>query len=198
MTRAWIVEPLGDHALRLQLRPGDDGAALVRAARALPGVTDVILAEAHLALVREDPASFDPATLRADATVRAPPRRHVVPVRFDGPDLPRVCAHAGLPPHTVIEQLCGRALEVKFLGFLPGFAYLAGLPEALCCPRLPAPRPRVPAGSVALAGDRAGIYPFASPGGWNLLGQAQDFTPLDPSTGLPRLAPGDLVLLCAT
>lgn len=197
MSPARPVEPLGDRAVRLRLLPGDDGPALLRAARALPGVRDVILAEEHLAILFDAPGAFDPAALRPEALPPPPPRLHRVRVRFDGPDLQRISAHAGLPSGEVIEQLCAARLTVRFLGFLPGFPYLSGVPAALWTPRHPAPRPRVAAGSVALAGERAGLYPFASPGGWNLVGQAQDFPLFDPSAGLPTLAPGDLVQLCA-
>jgi inhibitor of KinA len=58
-----------------------------------------------------------------------------------------------------------------FLGFAPGFAYLGDLPDSLATPRLATPRKKVPAGSVAIAGKQTAVYPFATPGGWNLLGR---------------------------
>ncbi len=60
---------------------------------------------------------------------------------------------------------------MAFVGFSPGFAYCTGLAPELAVPRLDRPRPRVPAGSVGLAGEYAGVYPSASPGGWRLLGR---------------------------
>ena len=72
-----------------------------------------------------------------------------------------------------------------FVGFATCFPYLSGLPPALATPRLPAPRKRVPAGSVAIGGSQAGIYPLASPGGWRLIGR----TPLPPVRS-PRRAAG--------
>jgi inhibitor of KinA len=54
---------------------------------------------------------------------------------------------------------------------VPGFAYLGGLPDALVTPRLPRPRRRVPPGSVGIAGHQSGVYPFATPGGWRLIGR---------------------------
>ena len=69
-----------------------------------------------------------------------------------------------------MTRLLETALTVAFCGFAPGFAYLRGLPAEWSVPRLAAPRPRVPAGSVGLADDYAGIYPTASPGGWRLVG----------------------------
>jgi KipI family sensor histidine kinase inhibitor len=92
-----------------------------------------------------------------------------IPVTFDGPDLGSVAAHAGLSTEAVIEALTGITFRVAFGGFAPGFAYLSGLPWSV--PRLDNPRPRVPAGSVALAAEFAGIYPTASPGGWQLVGR---------------------------
>jgi inhibitor of KinA len=60
---------------------------------------------------------------------------------------------------------------VHFVGFVPGFAYLGGLPHALATPRLSSPRRSVPAGSVGIGDDQTGIYPFATPGGWQLIGR---------------------------
>ena len=71
----------------------------------------------------------------------------------------------------MIERLCATEFSAYMLGFLPGFAYLGGLPAALEMPRLATPRPRVPAGSLAIAGRMAAIYPWDSPGGWRLLGR---------------------------
>ena len=57
------------------------------------------------------------------------------------------------------------------LGFLPGFAYMGGMDESIACPRLTTPRTKIPAGSVGIAGSQTGIYPLASPGGWQLIGR---------------------------
>jgi inhibitor of KinA len=82
---------------------------------------------------------------------------------------------------------------VYFLGFAPGFAYLGGLPPEIATPRLEVPRKRVPAGSVAIGGSQTGVYPFATPGGWRLIGQ----TPLRMfdagRSGMSRLRMGDIV-----
>jgi KipI family sensor histidine kinase inhibitor len=81
-----------------------------------------------------------------------------------------------------------------FCGFAPGFAYLSGLPDDLAdVPRLPSPRTRVPAGSVALAGRWCGVYPGSSPGGWRLVGRT-DAVLWDASRPEPALlAPGTRV-----
>ncbi len=117
-----------------------------------------------------------------------------IPTLFDGPDLDEVAAWAGGTASSVIERLTARVLTVEAVGFSPGFAYLAGLPEEMAAvPRRSSPRPVVPAGSVAVAGGYAAVYPSPSPGGWQLLGRTEEalFSPLDPPYA--RLAPGDRV-----
>lgn len=94
-----------------------------------------------------------------------------IPVVFDGEDLPAVATFWQVSVEEVIGRLVGTRFTVAFCGFAPGFGYLRGLPDELAVPRLPAPRPRVPAGAVGLAGAYAGIYPSASPGGWQLVGR---------------------------
>jgi len=119
-----------------------------------------------------------------------------IPVCYDtefAPDLQEVANHAKIPNHEVIRLHSSATYRVHFLGFTPGFAYLGGLPDTLHVPRLATPRKHVPAGSVAIAGSQAGIYPVDSPGGWRLIGR----TPVrifDPDATQPtRLKPGDLV-----
>lgn len=94
-----------------------------------------------------------------------------VPLVLDGPDLDDVAARWGTDAAGVGEVLTTTAFTATFTGFAPGFAYLAGLPEERSVPRLPSPRPRVPAGAVGLAGTWCGAYPTASPGGWRLVGR---------------------------
>lgn len=88
-----------------------------------------------------------------------------------GPDFTEVAALHGMTAGQAIELHASAEYLVYFLGFVPGFAYLGELPEALVTPRLAAPRRRVPAGSVGIAGNQTGVYPFATPGGWRLLGR---------------------------
>jgi KipI family sensor histidine kinase inhibitor len=94
-----------------------------------------------------------------------------IPVRYDGPDLAEVAEATGLSPEQVIERHAGAEYLVGWLGFSPGFGYLTGLDPALQVPRRASPRTSVPAGSVAIAGPLAAVYPSASPGGWRLLGR---------------------------
>jgi KipI family sensor histidine kinase inhibitor len=103
-----------------------------------------------------------------------------------GPDLEDVARHAGLTPERVAELHAAADYRVYFVGFSTCFPYLGGLPPELATPRLSAPRKLVPAGSVAIGGSQAGIYPLASPGGWRIVGR----TPLalfDPQSSPPPL-----------
>ncbi|NES14498.1 MULTISPECIES: allophanate hydrolase subunit 1 [Micromonospora] len=118
-----------------------------------------------------------------------------VPTVYDGEDLPAVAAHWGVGVPAVVDRLRRTEFRVAFCGFAPGFAYLTGLPAELAVPRLATPRTRVPAGSVALAGPYAGIYPSASPGGWLLVGRT-DLVLFDVHADPPaRLTPGTRVRL---
>ena len=135
-----------------------------------------------------DPAGLEArlASWRAGARTDGP--RVEVDVTFDGPDLADVAAGAGLSVDAVVEQLVGAELTVAFCGFAPGFAYLVGLPARLHLPRRSTPRSQVPAGSVAIAGGYAGIYPTASPGGWHLIGRT-DVVLWDAGRDDPALLP---------
>ena len=93
-----------------------------------------------------------------------------VPVTYDGPDLDEVARATGLSVAEVVDLHSSTPHRVAFCGFMPGFAYLVGLPSALHLARRTTPRPRVPAGSVAIAAGYSGVYPRESPGGWHLIG----------------------------
>ncbi|HEX4878880.1 MAG TPA: allophanate hydrolase subunit 1 [Limnobacter sp.] len=100
-------------------------------------------------------------------------RLHQFKVRYGGShgqDLSALAAQLGMSEAKLIGTHSGVEYTVEFLGFLPGFAYLAGLPTILHVPRLNTPRVNVPAGSLAIAGGYCAIYPWQSPGGWHLLG----------------------------
>ncbi|MBY8909969.1 5-oxoprolinase subunit PxpB [Salinicoccus roseus] len=87
-----------------------------------------------------------------------------------GPDIGNF-EENGLSEQEVIDMHANKEYLVYMLGFMPGFPYLGGLDEKLHKPRLETPRVRIPAGSVGIGGRQTGMYPFESPGGWNLLGR---------------------------
>jgi inhibitor of KinA len=102
------------------------------------------------------------------------PRQVELPVCYGGefgPDLDEVAALHKVTAEQLIELHTATTYLVYFLGFVPGFAYLGKLHEALVTPRLAMPRKKVPAGSVGIAGSQTGVYPFETPGGWRLLGR---------------------------
>ncbi|MGH8292053.1 MAG: 5-oxoprolinase subunit PxpB [Gammaproteobacteria bacterium] len=192
---------VGDSALLIAL---PDSAAAQHLRR-------VLLAE-HVAGVRElvpgyDTllAEFDPLVLDADKLLYRLPklmehplrtsqgREHEIELRYDGADLEAVARLTGLETMEVVRRHSAPNYSVAFLGFAPGFPYLVGLDPTLRVPRLKSPRTRVPAGSVAIAGEFAGIYPQATPGGWRVLGHT-DAVLFDTTRAQPvLLLPGDKV-----
>lgn len=129
--------------------------------------------------------------------VRLPaPRLVEIPVCYGrefAPDLDEVAAMHGMTPERVIELHTRPTYLVYFLGFVPGFAYLGELPRELVTPRLPSPRRKVPAGSVGIAGNQTGVYPFETPGGWRLLGRSPVAMFRTDRDGLSLLSIGDRV-----
>jgi len=105
-----------------------------------------------------------------------PPEENLVevPVLYGGnygKDIQRVVQFSKLSESEIIQRHQTGNYLVYFLGFTPGFPYLGGMDQDLTTPRIQTPRKRVPQGSVAIAGAQTGIYPFPSPGGWNLIGR---------------------------
>lgn len=211
---------LSDRALRIAPFAGasqDDTIArawciadAIRAAK-IDGVEDVTLAYAGVQVRVSERVAMDPHALSAvearvcDALAGATkaadaqdtPRRNIdIPVCYDfecALDLEWLARETGQSVDELIAMHTGATYHVHFLGFLPGFAYMGGVPDVLRVPRHSSPRTRVPAGSVAIAGAQAGIYPSDTPGGWRVVGR----TPLamfDPSRATPSLLqPGDTV-----
>lgn len=166
----------GDAALLVE---ADDPVALGEACRAadLAGVLDVVPAAETVLLVAEP--GTDLAGLRR--VVEGLDVRPVadldagsveIPVVYDGPDLAEVAAATGLSEDEVVAAHTGTPWRVAFGGFAPGFGYLTGGDERLAVPRRARSRTRVPAGSVALAGEYSAVYPRTSPGGWQLIGRS--------------------------
>ncbi len=190
------IAALGDSAVMVTLGDAPDaatvaaGCALVAAleARPMPGLIECAQANAGVT-VFYDPARvskrggntpFDRVCRwiedRAPAPGQAAPqagRQVTVPVCYGGEfglDLEMVGAAHGLTADEVVALHSGAEYFVSAIGFIPGFPYLRGLPESLHTVRRKTPRTRVPAGSVAIGNSQTGIYPFETPGGWNLIG----------------------------
>jgi KipI family sensor histidine kinase inhibitor len=214
---AYEIFELGDHAL---VATAVDAVSfetqrhiwqIAAHARQWPDVEEVIPGMNNLTLLF-DPLAADLAGLRqrleaacaGDADLKLeldhdpgePYATHEVPVHYggpDGPDLELVARQAGLPVEEVIERHTSVEYIVFFIGFQPGFAYLGGLDPRLATPRRKEPRLKVPAGSVAIGGPQTGVYPTASPGGWQLIGRTAEVL-FDPARTLPALlSPGDRV-----
>lgn len=116
--------------------------------------------------------------------------KHVdIPVHYGGkygPDLKTLATELGLSVEAVVNLHTEATYTVYFIGFQPGFPYLGGLSESLYFPRHATPRTKVPAGSVGIGGEQTGVYPFESPGGWQLLGQT-DIALFDLTKASPTL-----------
>lgn len=186
-------EMLGDRAIRFA-RPADAAPrALVDAIRGWPGVVDVVIAAADIAAYFDGEPAVTPAQLDALATLPAAPqpaREVELPAIYDGLDLDAVARACDCSTRDVRRLHTATTFVVETMGFAPGFAYLAGLPAQLHLPRRPTPRPRVPGGSLAIAGAYSAVYPFDSPGGWHLIGRVP--LPMFGSDGA-RLQLGDRV-----
>ena len=206
------IVPLGDSAVLVQL--GDEidltvnqrvhALANLITASSIKGITETVPAYATL-LVHYDSLALSftqinhilrekLAQIRENESRK--PRQVEVPVIYGGelgPDLETVASQLGLRVEDVIRIHSEKIYTVYMMGFTPGYPYMGKLDDALVMPRLEAPRTRVPAGTVAIAGSQTGIYSIESPGGWNLIG----WTPLklfDPNSDSPFLfAPGDEV-----
>jgi len=173
------VLTFGDAALLVEVADLSEVRALSTAVvdAGFTGVLDVVPAARTVLIVTEPGTDLGPLgravpglALDADAPARtAEPVE--IPVVYDGPDLDEVGRLTGLGAAGVVEAHTGTTWQVAFGGFAPGFAYLVSGDERLQVPRRDEPRTCVPAGSVGLAGGYSGVYPRASPGGWQLLGR---------------------------
>ncbi len=98
-----------------------------------------------------------------------------VPVCYDqsfGIDLDEMARVKKLSAEEIIRLHTSVVYDVYFIGFLPGFLYLGGLPEEIHYKRRSKPRQKVERGAVGIAGAHTGIYPMESPGGWNIIGNS--------------------------
>jgi KipI family sensor histidine kinase inhibitor len=204
----WRITPAGDRALLVtigtDINPGMLGEVLALdralADARVKGLTGTVPAYASL-LCRFDAALTDATQLerevrafegRLTPSIPAGPVMDV-PTWYDGTDLAAVAHATNLSPGQVVESHASQEYLVYCVGFAPGFTYCGELSAELAVPRLASPRPRVPAGSVAIAGRQTGIYAVASPGGWHLIGRT-GLTLFDAEADPPaRLKPGDRI-----
>jgi len=128
-----------------------------------------------------------------EAAAKAPVEIGVRYGGADGPDLEAVAAHAGCTPAEVVERHAARVYRVYMLGFVPGFAYMGRVDSTIAMARHRVPRERVPSGSVGIAGQQTGVYPVASPGGWQLIGRTESVLFDAARNPASLLAAGDLV-----
>jgi len=190
------TRPVGRHAVLVEVASPQDAVALAAWARPR-GLAGEVVSGAETVLF--DGVGDAQALAHALGTwtpEATPPGPEVeLPVVYDGPDLETVAAHWACDPDEVPARHAATAFVSAFCGFSPGFAYLSGLTGSV--PRLATPRTRVPAGSVALAGPWCGVYPVASPGGWQVVGTT-DATLWDARRVEPALlAPGTRVRFVA-
>lgn len=203
--------PIGERALALCL--DDAGTATLGrvqavaeavAAARLPGVEEIVASPGRVTVMASlggDMAALETALTyfagQAAFTAKHAATTHDIPVAYDGPDLDDVCTMHRIDRRQLVALHTESEYVVEAIGFLPGFGYLAGLPESLATPRRATPRARVPQGAVGIGGGQTGIYPCASPGGWNIIGRSPviffDATRPQPSL----LAVGDRVRFMA-
>jgi KipI family sensor histidine kinase inhibitor len=204
------AQPLGDSAVAVvfgtersaELLHKIHSAARALEAARIPHVEDVV--PAYLALTvfydslrvsyREISATLLAAFDRTPDAAKTPASHtHRIPVRYDGPDLDFIATSTGLSVDDVVARHLARSYTVDLLGFVPGFGYLGELDPALYLPRRDQPRPRVTAGSVAIAAAQTAVYPLDTPGGWHIIGSTSTVM-FDPARNPPALlAPGDTV-----
>lgn len=188
---------MGEDALLVEVADAEEAAALFAEARRreVPA-TDIVPAARTVLFdgVREVGALLAEVSGWRNLT-RGPVQHDLVevPTTYDGPDLAEVARHWRMSTDEVVELHTGTEFLVAFCGFAPGFAYCTGLPAGRTVPRRRDPRSRVPAGSVGLADEFTGIYPTASPGGWQLVGRT-DLVLWEETAHPPaRLSPGTRV-----
>jgi KipI family sensor histidine kinase inhibitor len=176
------VRDYGDQALLLEFDNTAEVLAWADALREaqLLGVLDIVPASRTVLLKLAGPRYQAPTRQRLGklrVTAEALSQEAVgqpdvtIDVVYDGADLDEVARLTGMTPDEVVAAHTGTPWRVGFGGFAPGFAYLVGGDERLNVPRQSEPRTKVPAGSVALAGEFSGVYPRESPGGWQLIGR---------------------------
>jgi len=188
------ILPCGDSAVTIEfgdrIDPDVNGMVLA--------LDDIIRARAPVGLLETVPTyrsltvQFDPVTTDYDALIRlvteetkdlaprnAVGRRWRVPVVYGGDfgsDLDEVAQIHGMTPNQLIEIHSSAIYRIYMIGFLPGFTYLGGLDKRIATSRRVQPRAKIPAGTIMIGGEQAGIAPMDMPSGWHNLG----LTPVRP------------------
>jgi len=200
---------LGERAVVLELEPPVTLSAQQRiwglSARltARPEVIEVVPGMNNITVLLSDPQKTALDAIEwlqswweSSEALEMTSREVEIPVIYGGaagPDLEEVARLSGLSPRQVVEAHASAHYVVYFIGFQPGFPYMAGLDDRLHTPRRAEPRVAVPAGSVGIGGSQTGVYPFSAPGGWQLIGQT-DITLFNPLLQPPTFfRPGDSV-----
>ncbi|AMP17250.1 5-oxoprolinase subunit PxpB [Collimonas pratensis] len=209
-----VIQALGENALILNtgasatLECQQRLWAIAAKAAHWPHVRDVVPGMNNLTILF-DPLASDGLQLAeklqaawdSDSISQKTGRKVDIPVVYggdSGPDLEEVARHTGLSPAEIVKRHTAAEYIVYFIGFQPGFPYLGGLDPKLATPRRSEPRLLVPAGSVGIGGSQTGIYPAASPGGWQLIGRSE-LQLFDPGASPPTLLqPGDRVRFVAS
>ncbi len=195
--------PYGTRALLVEVDDTDEVLAWSTAIESagldvvdvVPGARTVYVSTTgpeHLVAVRDAISRLSPASVAATSGEVVE-----VPTVYDGPDLDEVAQRSGMTPDEVVAAHTAEPWRVAFTGFAPGFGYLVRHDTALVVPRRDEPRTSIPAGSVGLADEFSGIYPTASPGGWQLIGHT-DLRLFDLDRDPPALLrPGTVVQFVA-
>lgn len=197
-----ILRPYADRGLLVDLPSRAGRRALLQA---LDGRADLeVVAGEQSVLVLAPPGrrqrlADELRALDLDQPVAASAStQHSIPVIYDGEDLAGVADVWSCSPEAVADRHVAIIWTVEFLGFTPGFGYLVTDENLPQMPRRESPRTRIPPGSVALAAHYCGIYPQATPGGWQLIGRT-DVTLFDPTAADPVLLhPGDTIRFTPT
>jgi len=186
-----VYKPLGDSGLTVVLGEGISrdlsnratNVARALTARRIDGVNEIVPSYASVGIYYDSLAVRFPDLVdsvravvesRIENTNDSGDSRTIrIPVRYIGEDLREVADRTGHTEADVIRLHSEREYYVYVIGFVPGWAYLGDIDPSLVLPRRSAPRKQVPPGSVAIAETQTGVYPFATPGGWHLIGRTE-------------------------
>ncbi|HEX3025214.1 MAG TPA: 5-oxoprolinase subunit PxpB [Chitinophagaceae bacterium] len=195
-TEKYQISPLGDHALTIILSDIIDESINQKIIalfyhlqkQTLHFIKDIIPAYSSITIiynviaVRKKHSSaylfikseIENVITNCDWNINPSTKKIEIPVCYDvslGIDLEEMSHQKNIPVDEIIQLHCNKIYKVYMIGFLPGFAYMGSVDEKIITPRKKQPRIKVHAGSVGIAGEQTGIYPFDSPGGWNIVGQ---------------------------